>query len=176
MQPPKLLQLLKFANEPEKPVCAANEPPYEGVTFDSVICDWLTITHPLREVCPPVNDGQILKIKADGTQEWSTECWKTLKCASSDTSLRIKCDGQTIKMTGNIGRFGQSDNLHGHTVAQCVEMWRKLVCDMFPQVKPADFFGQDFEMVNRHTGEVKYSGTRITRCDLAGNFRTDIRS
>lgn len=170
-QMPKALQLLKFANEPEKPVTSDLADPYQGVAFDSVICDWLTITHPLREVLPSVNDGQILKLKADGSREWTTECWKTLKCASSDTSLRIKCDGQTIRMTGNIGRFGQSDNLHGHTVVECVSMWRKLVQEMFPSV--TDFFGPDFEMVNRSTGEVQYSGTRITRCDLAGNFHTD---
>lgn len=171
MQPPKLLKLLKAANEPEKPLTADVAPVYDGIKFDSVICDWLTIVHPLRNPELPVNDGRILKVNVDGSTEWTSECWKTLKCASSDTSLRIKCDGQTIKMTGNIGRFGQADNLHGHTVAECVEMWRKVVQDMFPTV--ADFFGPDFEMTNRLTGEIQYSGTRITRCDLAGNFYTD---
>jgi hypothetical protein len=141
------------------------------VVFDSVICDWLTISHPLREAHPVINDGQILRIKLDGTTEWTSECWYTLKCPSSDTSLRIKCDGQKIMMTGNIGRFGQSDNLNGHTVAECLELWRKLLADYFPAV--SGFCGPDFEMVNRITGEVELSGTRITRCDLAGNFFTD---
>ncbi|MDD5385518.1 MAG: phage/plasmid replication protein [Gallionella sp.] len=145
-------------------------PPSE-VVFDSVICDWLTISHPLREAHPVVNDGQILRIKADGTTEWITECWKTLKCASSDTSLRIKCDGEKVMMTGNIGRFGQLDNLNGHTVAECIELWRQLLATYYPNI--TDFFGPDFKMVNRITGEVQLSGTRITRCDLAGNFFTD---
>jgi hypothetical protein len=170
MQMPKALQLLKFANEVAKtlPARASND----ALIFDSVICDWLTIVHPLRKAHPVVNDGQILRIKADGSTEWTTECWKTIKCASSDTSLRIKCDGQTVKMTGNIGRFGQADNLQGYTVAQCVEKWRLLLAQYYPDVV-ADFFGKDFEMVNRLTGEVQLSGTRITRCDLAGNFDTD---
>lgn len=145
-------------------------PPSE-VVFDSVICDWLTISHPLRVAHPVVNDGQILRIKADGSTEWTTECWKTLKCASSDTSLRIKCDGEKVMMTGNIGRFGQSDNLNGHTVAECIELWRQLLATYYPGIN--DFFGSDFKMVNRVTGEVVLSGTRITRCDLAGNFFTD---
>lgn len=141
------------------------------VVFDSVICDWLTISHPLREFHPVINDGQVMKINKDGSNEWTTECWHTLKCASSDTSLRIKCDGQKIMMTGNIGRFGQSDNLIGHTVAECLELWRKLLADYFPLV--GGFCEPDFEMVNRLTGEVELSGTRITRLDLAGNFYTD---
>ena len=145
--------------------------PPSDVVFDSVICDWLTISHPLREVHPVVNDGQILRIKADGTTEWTTECWKTLKCASSDTSLRIKCDGEKVMMTGNIGRFGQLDNLNGHTVSECIELWRQLLATYYPAIQ--DFFGPDFQMVNRVTGEVQLSGTRITRCDLAGNFFTD---
>ena len=168
---PQRLKLLKYANEQLEQPVPATETPYQGVEFDSVICDWLTISHPLRELHPVVNDGQILRIKSDGSTEWTTECWKTLKCASSDTSLRIKCDGETLHMTGNIGRFGQSDNLNGHTVAECIELWRQLIATYFPAI--TDFFAPDWELVNRLTGEVKYSGTRITRCDLAGNFYTD---
>ncbi len=161
--------------------------------FDSVICDWLTISHPLREFYPLVNDGQILRINKDGSNDWTTECWETLRCASSDTSLRIKCDGYKIMMTGNIGRFGHMDNLNGHTVSDCVEKWRGVVADYFPArtvkitnpttgitelrhykaVDLAYFFGSDIEMVNRSTGEIELMGTRITRCDLAGNFFTD---
>lgn len=141
------------------------------VVFDSVICDWLTISHPLLVELPVVNDGQILRIKPDGSTEWTTECWLTLKCASSDTSLRLKCDGHKVMMTGNIGRFGQSDNLNGHTVSECLVMWQTLLTEFMPQVPP--LFYPDVEMVNRATGEVELMGTRITRCDLAGNFFTD---
>lgn len=161
--------------------------------FDSVICDWLTISHPLRSFYPPVHDGMILKINKDGTRDWTTECWETLKCPSSDTSLRIKCDGYKIMLTGNIGRFGQADNLTGHTTAECVEKWRAVIGDYFPvrtlkkvnettgiitlerfeAVDLSDFFGEDVELVNRSTGEIELMGTRITRCDLAGNFFTD---
>lgn len=200
---PDLLNMLARNNAPQiKPPELENVNNEALPVFDSVICDWLTISHPLREAYPVVNDGQILKLNADGSHEWSSECWLTLKCASSDTSLRIKCDGQKVMMTGNIGRFGQSDNLNGHTVAECLVMWRDLLVEYFPArtvrtVKPlsqdefnrglvseivtehypalniADFFAPDVEMLNRLTGEIELSGTRITRCDLAGNFYTD---
>lgn len=143
----------------------------EVISFESVICDWLTISHPLRSEHSVINDGQILKINKDGSTEWTTECWKTLKCPSSDTSLRIKCDGRKIMLTGNIGRFGQADNLQGHTVTECLSMWQGILNEYFP--KASRLFESDFEMVNRLTGEVELLGTRITRCDLAGNFYTD---
>lgn len=168
-------------------------PDLRKARFDEVICDWLSISHPLREYYPPVNDGQILKIQKNGDTEWTTECWETLKCASSDTSLRIKCDGYKIMMTGNVGRFGQTDNLNGYTVSQCIEKWRGILAEYFggravkkvnattgqisierfPAVDMTHFFGDDIEMVNRATGEIETLGTRITRCDLAGNFFTD---
>lgn len=157
---------------PEKfPLSLVPALPSAEIKFNSVICDWLTISHPLREAHPLVNDGQIFRIKKDGSTEWTQECWETLKCASSDTSLRIKCDGEKVMMTGNIGRFGQMDNLNGHTVLECLEKWRKVLADYLPAV--SGFCAPDVEMVNRSTGEVEYSGTRITRCDLAGNFFTD---
>jgi hypothetical protein len=187
---PDFLKLLKPVPEVKPlPVEAANDTP----VFDEVICDWLTISHPLREYYPPVNDGQILKINADGTNEWTTECWVKIKCESSDTSLRIKCDGYKIMMTGNFGRFGQTDNLMGYTVAQCVEKAREVLREWFParaikHINPttgaieirrfpaldlSHFFGGDVELVNRDTGVIELMGTRITRCDLAGNFFTD---
>jgi hypothetical protein len=43
----------------------------------------------------------------------------------------------------------------------------------YPAVDIDTFFGPDREMVNRDTGEVESTGTRITRCDLAANFYTD---
>lgn len=169
---PHLLQVIK----PKKAVKVTPdqvEVEHELPKFDSVICDWLTIVHPLRGFHPPINDGQILKINRDGSREWTTECWQEIKSPSSDTSLRIKCDGQTFKMTGNIGRFGQADNAHGHTVAQCVEKWRKLLAEDYPKFNIFEFFGADFERVNTETGVIQNVGTRITRCDLAANFQTD---
>ena len=168
---PVLLKSLQLANDKKLPAELENVTNEAVPVFDSVICDWLTISHPLREAHPVVNDGQILRIKSDGSTEWTSECWKTLKCASSDTSLRLKCDGEKVMMTGNIGRFGQMDNLNGYTVAECIELWRNLLAEYMPQVQ--GFFAPDVEMLNRLTGEIELSGTRITRCDLAGNFYTD---
>jgi hypothetical protein len=168
---PHLLQVIK----PKKPLRVKVLEPVSSAlpVFDSVICDWLTISHPLRLPHPPINDGQILKINRNGTREWITECWQTLNCPSSDTSLRIKCDGDKFLMTGNIGRFGETDNLLGLTVTECIAKWRKILTENYPFFNVFEFFGADFEKVDPDTGLIETFGTRITRCDLAGNFYTD---
>lgn len=172
------IPLLRLIRQPKRnealPVVEELPPAPALPEFDSVICDWLTITHPLREVHPVVSGGQVMKINRDKTIDWSSECWETMKCPSSDTSLRIKCDGLTVRMTGNIGRFGEADNLNGLSVRQCIEKWRSILMEYLPLVDwKTEFFGPDIELLNRYTGEFELLGSRITRCDLAGNFYTD---
>ena len=169
---PPMLTLLQAANT-EKPELEPIEASNDGYSliFDSVFCDWLSISHPLREYHPIINDGRVFKILEDGTTDWVNECWKTLHCASSDTTLRIKCDGEKVMLTGNIGRYGQDNNLCGYSVAECCQLWQDVLDKYYPTI--GKLFLPDIEMLNRITGEVEHSGTRITRCDLTSNFDTD---
>lgn len=174
----ELPTLLKLIKRPDRdaalPVLADLPVTPDLPEFDSVICDWLTITHPLRSHHPIVSGGMIMKINRDKSVEWSSECWETFECPSSETSLRIKCDGVTVRMTGNIGRFGEKDNLTGLSVCQCIEKWRAILMDYLPKVDwMIEFFGVDTHQLDADTGELVPSGTRITRCDLAANFYTD---
>ena len=135
------------------------------MNFDSVMCDWLTISHRFHfehERGQVVNGGKIMRIDADGVIDWEQACWENLRCPSSDTSLRIRCDGEKLQMTGNIGRWMRDDNLQGLTVAQCVGLWRDFLAarGMLPPL-----FG-----TRRVYGD---HGTSITRVDLAANLWTD---
>lgn len=135
------------------------------MNFDSVMCDWLTISHRFHTEDEPgmvVNGGKIMRIDADGVIDWEQVCWENLRCPTSDTSLRIRCDGVKMQMTGNIGRWMQEDNLQGLTVMQCVDLWAKFLSSrgILPPLfgtRPA----------------VGDSGTFITRVDLAANMWTD---
>ena len=169
---PALLVALHKANTapPVLPDVEASNDGYHLV-FDSVFCDWLTISHPLREFHPVINDGRVSKIMPTGEIDWVTECWQTIESASSDTSLRIKCDGSKLMLTGNIGRFGQANNLSGYSVIDCCLLWQDLLDRYYPTL--GKLFQPDFEMLNRNTGVIELSGTRITRCDLTSNFNTD---
>ena len=140
-----------------------------------VLCDWLSGVHYLREPLEPRNSGRVMKITADGVIEWETQTWEVLHCASSDTSLRVKFDGVKLWFSGNIGRFQESDNRTGLTVAQCVEKWKRVLDGMG---FPVEGFGSRYR-VEPEVGaivtaawvdnDVAWRGTTLTRVDLAGN-------
>lgn len=143
--------------------------------YASVCCDWMTFRHEYAEAQEPKNSGKILKITADGEIEWEAQQWENVKCASSDTSIRIKDDGYTLRGMANIGRFQQPDNKQGLTVMQCVERWEEVLRALGYNVQG---FGTRFNrkvapgVEHGLTGDSKLleAGTYITRIDLAGNF------
>lgn len=143
--------------------------------FASVCCDWMTFRHEYAEPIEPKNAGKVLKISAEGEIEWESQQWEQIKCPSSDTSIRVKCDGFSLKGMANIGRFMMKDNKQGLTVIQCVEKWRDILQDLGFHVEG---FGTRFaRRVMNGAGETLYgnsklleAGTFLTRLDLAGNF------
>lgn len=145
------------------------------MNFASVCCDWMSFRHEYAEPIEPRNSGRIMKIDADGVIDWETQQWEQIKCASSDTSIRVKCDGKTLRGMANIGRFQQIDNRQGLTVMQCVERWAEVLGHLGFNVTG---FGTRFNRkVTDGAGEclsgdskLLEAGTFLTRIDLAGNF------
>lgn len=137
--------------------------------FDSIACDWMTIRHdyPLIDGTgttgvEAVEAGKIMKIDRDGSVEYIAGCWDTVRCPSSDTSIRIKCDGMHLYASGNIGRFQQADNREGLTIDQCMERWREVLGNLGYDLTG---FGQIHK-----AGQIGEWGTHITRVDLCTNF------
>lgn len=143
--------------------------------FASVCCDWMSFRHEYAEPIEARNSGRIMKIDADGCIEWESQQWDKIKCASSDTSIRVRCDGKTLRGMANIGRFGQAHNVTGLTVMQCIEKWAEVLGRLGYDVEG---FGTRFNRKVGNgagetlTGDAKLleAGTFITRIDLAGNF------
>lgn len=133
--------------------------------FDSVCCDWLSGRHEYLYDVPARNGGRVLRLSADGEIEWEQVAWESIRCPSSDTSLRVKCDGRRLHFSGNIGRFQHSSNLEGLPVIECVEKMAQVL-----KVLGFDVTG----FGSRHrVGTASECGTFLTRIDLAGNFETD---
>lgn len=107
----------------------------------------------------------VLKCNAAGEIEWETASWESIRCPSSDTSIRAKCDGKRLHFSGNIGRFQQTSNLEGLTVMQCIERFAKVLKDL-------GFDTTGFGTRHR-VGTLAECGTFLTRIDLAGNLITD---
>ncbi len=131
----------------------------------SAICDWLSGRHEYLHPVEPRHGGHVLKIKPDGEIEWETQSWENIRCPSSDTAIRVKCDGKRLHFSGNIGRFQHADNLTGITVLECIERWGEVL-------KNLGFDTTGFGMRHR-VGTISECGTFLTRIDLAGNFQTD---
>ena len=136
--------------------------------FDSVICDWLSFRHdfPPSEPQPVLRSGMILKIDRHGVVENEIQQWEQIRCPSSDTSIRVKCDGRHLWFQGNIGRFREQSNLLGHTLAECFDKAAFFINALMPDLDTR-FFG-----TSQYDDTIAECGTYLTRIDLAGNFRT----
>lgn len=142
--------------------------------FKSVCCDWMTGRHEYAQPVEARDSGRILRIDRDGVIEYEVQQWEQIKCASSDTSLRVRCDGKTLKFMGNIGRFQERDNREGISVIECVEKWEEVLRRM--GYDTTGFGTKTVRIVSDGYGElcgdsgVLGAGTFLTRIDLAGNF------
>lgn len=127
-----------------------------------VICDWLTGSHRFGEPQKAFEGGRLMKVDRDGCLEWEKGDWESVRCPSSDTSIRFQCDGQRLRFSGNFGRFGHADNVHGVGVVGAV--------DRVPDV--LGFLDVDLRMFGAlvKADTAMEWGTRISRVDLAGNF------
>lgn len=130
-----------------------------------VMCDWTTGVHRFREPVRPLEAGRILKVDRDGEIEWEKREWETIRCPSSDTSIRISCDGERLRFMGNIGRFQRADNLQGLSVVDAVGRWSEVL----------EAFGLDLTLFGAVSakGTASEYGTTLTRVDLAGNYEVD---
>lgn len=134
------------------------------ISFNSVFCDWMTLRHdyPVDQKGKALESGRLLKIDREGVIEFESMTWDNIKCHSSDTSIRVKCDGEHLWAMGNIGRFTEHDNLTGHTVIDCLDKWAKYLAPL----------GLDLRMFGTRgrEGTIAEYGTHLTRLDLTGNF------
>lgn len=150
---------------------ASNSAITENTDFftGEVICDWLSFRHDfdIGKPTEKIASGKTLKLKSDGSTEWEKQDFTTVRCPSSDTSIRIKCDGNHLWFQGNIGRFQQSNNVQGLNVIECFEKAATLIRSLYPQI--------DLRLLGsiQRQGSIAQYGTVITRLDLASNFHTD---
>lgn len=127
-----------------------------------VICDWMAGVHRYREPVQAWESGRTIKISREGEIEWESQDWDTIRCPSSDTSLRVKCDGEKLRFSGNIGRFQRGCNIYGFRVAECIERWAEVLRTLGFSLNG---FGAVFA-----EGTPGEWGTTASRLDLAGNY------
>lgn len=159
--------------DPQRPVViedARTWYPSPVTKFQSVgFCDWISIyQRHLGSQLPKLCDGAFLRIDVNG--ECVNTTLKKLRIEGShDTSVYVRCDGETVWFEGNASRFGRPDNVFGYTFGQCIERINGLMRDLdLPAFTEGDRFITNFKGQPRSV----WTGAMVTRVDMTQNFMT----
>lgn len=150
---------------------ASNSQKWEksSIFTGEVFCDWLTFRHDFAQdnLQIPIEAARTIKVTADGLIEWEKKDFSQIHCVSSDTSVRIKCDGKHLWFQGNIGRFTELNNLQGINVLDSFNKAKQLINRIYPKIDTSTFGQAAYDGFDEHRGTV------LTRLDLTSNFYTD---
>ena len=138
---------------------------YQSVGF----CDWISIYQRHSGVqLPKLCDGAFLRIDVHGDCVNTT--LKKLRIEGShDTSVYLRCDGETVWFEGNASRFRRPDNVFGYTFMQCVQRINALLEEhKLPPFTEGDKFITNFKGYPRSV----WTGAIVTRVDMTENFAT----
>lgn len=141
---------------------------YQAVGF----CDWISIyqRHGAAQL-PKLCDGAFLRIDAHG-EHVNTTLKKLRIEGSHDTSVYLRCDGETVWFEGNASRFRRPDNVFGYTFMQCIRRINALLEEhQLPAFTEGDKFITNFKGEPRSV----WTGAMVTRVDMTENFETGSR-
>ncbi|GJL73525.1 MAG: hypothetical protein NMNS01_27240 [Nitrosomonas sp.] len=130
-----------------------------------VFVDYLTIRQVHVEKLPVINGGQVIRIDQDGEVDYVVDARVGLE-GSFDSRVEIRCDGHQVEFSGNIARYGRSDNLFGFSFAQSIRRINELLKSLgLPPFTSGD--------LHRYadTGWT-WSGARVSRIDITCNYVT----
>jgi len=130
--------------------------------------DWLSVSEE-HVSAPEFGSGLTLSVDMDGTMEWQSVRGADVR-GSWDSSLRVRCSGGRVEVSGNPSKWGRLDALDGlRTVDDCLEVYN---CVLSELGLPA-FTGR-LERLRvgdgPHLGEVYYRGTRVSQIHLTRNL------
>lgn len=129
--------------------------------------DWLSLSQVHTSGgLPEVDSGCLLALNADGVLDWKTS--KAVKHEGSyETSLNVRCDGYRVTFSGNVSRFGRTDNFFGFDFFECIEKVNEVLAHYgLPPFTP----GQRRAEVKNGAIVETWSGARVSRIDLTANF------
>ena len=135
--------------------------------------DWLTMRQSHDYQLPEVNCGVVFGVDANGEVEWQTQRASKIE-GSYQTSVQVRCDGHTVMFSGNVSKFGRTDNLFGFSFTQCITRINNVLKRLG---LPPFTAGQKFYRQVRHadghcTLRPTWTGATISRIDLTANYET----
>lgn len=141
-----------------------------------IFIDWLTIRqeHVLGEL-PLI--GKDVKVSYDlQTGQKNYEILTGIQHEGShSTSLRVRCDGRMVEVSGNPSAFSRSDNLYGYTeITDCIELYNQVLNTLglpnfIDSGRPATF---KYNQSSHDSSVIALHEPEITRVDLTENLAT----
>jgi len=134
------------------------------VIHGAVFVDWVSITefHPGGGL-PLCLDGIQATFDAAGNCRFERALASSVG-GSYDTSVRIRCDGFRVTLSGNPGRFSRQDNLFNYGIEGTLQRANRILATLG---LPAFRSRVDAQAADRHEKAV---GARLSRIDLTCNF------
>lgn len=135
--------------------------------------DWLTMRQSHEFELPVINAGVVCGIDTHGEIEWQTQRASQIQ-GSFETSIQLRSDGHTVMFSGNVSRFGRTNNLFGFSFSDCLRRVNQ-VLERFGL--PPFSAGQKFYRNVRHsdgsfTVSPAWTGATLSRIDLTANYET----
>jgi hypothetical protein len=92
-----------------------------------VFIDWLAVKQRHFERLPIVNGSVIVKCDEDGEIEYHLLGYKAHK-GSYETTINVRCDGNTIHIAGNPSRYNKLDNVFGiPDINACLAIYNEIL-------------------------------------------------
>jgi len=137
----------------------------------AVFVDWLTATqyHPNGGL-PVIVGGLNVFYDARGIARTERSC-ATPVFGSFDTTVRIKCDGFRVSVSGNVGRFGRQDNLFNLDWKGTQRAANRiLTSNGLPPFTGSGFVSDGAGLAEAPRPDEVYLGAKVSRLDVTANF------
>ena len=117
-------------------------------------CDWISMYQQHGGDLPRFADGAVIRIDKHG--EVMTTTLKSVKVEGShESSIFIRCDGNTVRFDGNVSKFGRPDNVFGYSFIQCIGQINNILSDLgLPAFTEGDRFMTNFKATRAACGPV----------------------
>ena len=156
---------------------------------DSTFIDWISIRqrHDGADL-PVIGDGvrvsgnsfQMVEVEGQsycvlqpGTEGISYSIPRLQKRGSHDTSLLVRCDGHTVELSGNVGRFDRSDNIWNYDIQDTIAKASEIVrAHDLPAFTPGEC--RHKESVSKHDHDLglwtEWTGATLAELHVTRNY------
>ena len=140
-----------------------------------IFIDWVTVKQTHFKPHKPLHEGAWLKVDKDGNLIEGQGTIVPYKYeGSSSTSIFVKSDGRTVKLSANVGRINRPDNVFGYNLDELKKLINQIMAILkLPPFTLVNKYIQDRKTKNGEViTELKSDGAHFTRLDVTQNFIT----